>query len=191
MTKFKTVDVLVLNHILYEVRRWDSNRSIDDAIKTFNTNVISYINLATLFLPSLQASNGRLVVISSGLGVFTYPYFTLYCANKHALHGFFNALRQDLALEETGDGEGMSITITVLGAIKTESALQVSQGNPVAGEAGWTRSSPVDASAAVVDAALRRERQAYFPYAMRLHELASFHFPSLMDKLIHYIYDLS
>ena len=164
---------------------------MDDVTKAINTNVISYINLATLFLPSLQASSGRLVVVSSGLGVFTYPYFALYCSNKYALHGFFEALRQDLALESTGN-ESMSITISILGAIKTESALLVSGDNPVAGQRGWTRLSPVDASAAVVAGSLRRDRRVYFPYAgMVLHEMASFHFPSLVERVIRYVYDLN
>ena len=108
----------------------------------FNTNVLSYIDLTSLFLSSLQASHGRLLVISSGLGLMTYPYFALYCSNKHALHGFFNALHQDLVLE----GNKVSITISVFGAIATDNAIKAGSGNPVAGSNGWTRLSSVTAS---------------------------------------------
>ena len=183
-----TVDVLVLNHVYYEVKRWQGDRNfvISDVAKAFDINVFSYIDLATLFLPSLQASRGRLLVISSGLGVITYPYFALYCSNKHALHGFFNALRQDLALEKNE----LSITLTVLGAIATESALKVSSGNPVAGTSGWTRHSPVDASHAIVEASLHRERQVYFPSSFKFHEFASTHFPEFTESLIRYLYGL-
>ena len=173
---------------MYEVKRWQGDRNfvISDVAKAFNTNVLSYIELATLFLPSLKASRGRLMVLSSGLGVITYPYFALYCSNKHALHGFFNALRQDLVLEKTE----VSITLSVLGAIATDNALKVSNGNPVAGSNGWTRLSPMDASRAVVKASLHRERQIYFPNSLMLHEFASTHFPDFTEWLIGYVYGL-
>jgi short-subunit dehydrogenase len=181
--------VLVLNHVFYEVKRWQGDRNfmIGDVEKAFDINVFSYIDLATLFLPSLQASRGRLLVISSGLGVVTYPYFALYCSNKHALHGFFNALRQDLALEKNE----MSITLTVLGAIATDNAVKVSHGNPLAGTGGWTRHSSEDASRAVVEASLHRERQIYFPSSLKLHEFASTHFPDFTESLIRYVYGLN
>lgn len=178
--------MLVLNHVLFEVKRWQADRNFSDVAKAFDINVLSYIDLATLFLPSLQASRGRLLVISSGLGLVTYPYFALYCSNKHALHGFFNALRQDLALDK--NDSKMSITISVLGAIETDSALKVSNGNPVAGSGGWTRLSSVDASHAVVEASLHRDRQMYFPNFLKLHEIASTHFPGFTEWLIRYLY---
>lgn len=178
--------MLVLNHVLFEVKRWQADRNFSDVAKAFDINVLSYIDLATLFLPSLRASRGRLLVISSGLGLVTYPYFALYCANKHALHGFFNALRQDLALEK--NGSEMSITLSVLGAIETDSALEVSSGNPVAGNGGWSRLSAVDASHAVVEASLNRDRQIYFPNFLKLHEFASTQFPDITEWLIRYIY---
>ena len=186
MKRFQNIDVLVLNHVLYEVKRWQADRNFNDVAKAFDTNVLSYIHLTTLFLPSLQASRGRLLVISSGLGVITYPYFALYCSNKHALHGFFNALRQDLALEKNE----MTITLSVLGAIATDNALKVSSGNPVAGSSGWTRLSSDDASRAVVEASLHRERQIYFPNSLKLHEFASTYFPEFTEWMIRYVYGL-
>ena len=117
----------------------------------------------------------------------TYPYFALYCSNKHALHGFFNALRQDLAL----DGDKMSITISVLGAIATENAIKLGSGNPVAGSNGWTRLSPVDASRVAVEASLHRERQIHFPNFLKIHAMASTHFPDLTERLIRYVYNLT
>lgn len=186
MKRFQTIDVLVLNHVSFEVKRWQGGRNFSDAEKAFNVNVLSYIDLATLFLPSLQATRGRLLVISSGLGVVTYPYFALYCSNKHALHGFFNALRQDLTVAR----QDMSITLSVLGAIETDNAVKVSSGNPVAGVGGWQRLSPADASRAVVEASLNRVRQVYFPRSLKLHEFASTHFPDFTEWLIRYMYDI-
>lgn len=180
--------MLVLNHIKYVVvKKWHGGMDYSDVANSFNVNVLNYIELATLFLPSLQASRGRLLVISSGLGVMTYPYFALYCSNKHALHGFFNALRQDLALT----AERVSITLSVLGAIETDNALKACIGNPVCGKDGWTRLSSVDASRVAVDASLHRKRQIYYPNFLKLHEVASAHFPVVTEWLIRYVYNLS
>ena len=117
----------------------------------------------------------------------TYPYFALYCSTKHALHGFFNALRQDVALE----GNNVSITIGVLGAIATENALKASVGNPVAGKDGWTRLSSEDASKVAVEGSLRRERQVHFPSFLYIHALASSYFPDFTESLIRYVYNLN
>ena len=186
MKRFEKVDVLVLNHVLYEIKRWQADKNYTEIAKAFNTNVLSYIDLTSLFISSLKASRGRLLVISSGLGLMTYPYFALYCSNKHALHGFFNALRQELAL----DGDEMSITISVFGAIATDNAIKAGSGNPVAGSNGWTRLSSVAASELAVQASLHRKRQIYFPNFLRLHKFASDYFPDLTEWLIRYVYDL-
>lgn len=188
MRHFKTVDVLVLNHVLYEIKNWQHDRKFDEIQKVFNVNVLSYIQLTTLFLPSLQASSGRVVVISSGMGVLTYPYFALYCSNKHALHGFFNALRQDFAMDP--ERINMTITISVLGAIATENAMKVSHNNPIAGSNGWYRFSAVDASVSILEGSLKRERQIYFPSSMKLHEFFSVNFPVFTEWLIRHAYGL-
>jgi short-subunit dehydrogenase len=47
-------------------------------------------------LPHLKASRGRIVVVSSLTGLTGVPTRTAYCATKHALHGFFDALRIEL-----------------------------------------------------------------------------------------------
>jgi short-subunit dehydrogenase len=187
LDRFQKIDVLVLNHVLYEVKRWNAEQNYSEIATAFNVNVLSYIDLTTLFLSSLKASRGRLLVISSGLGLVTYPYFAMYCSSKHALHGFFNALRQDIVLE----GDEMSITISVLGAVATDNAIRISSGNPVAGSNGWTRLSAVDASRVTVEASLHRERQIYFPNFLKIHQIASAHFPVFTEWLIRYVYNLS
>lgn len=56
-------------------------------------------------LPHLKASRGRIVVMSSLAGLTGVPTRTGYAATKHALHGFFDALRVELA------GSGVSVTL--------------------------------------------------------------------------------
>lgn len=56
-------------------------------------------------LPHLKSSRGRIVVMSSLAGLTGVPTRTGYAATKHALHGFFDSLRVELA------GSGVSVTL--------------------------------------------------------------------------------
>jgi short-subunit dehydrogenase len=56
-------------------------------------------------LPHLKESRGRIVVMSSLAGLTGVPTRTGYAATKHALHGFFDSLRVELA------ASGVSVTL--------------------------------------------------------------------------------
>ena len=67
--------------------------SFEFAEKVFKVNIFSYMQLATLAMPALVQSKGRLVVVSSGAGKMGLPKVAPYSASKHALvisiHDFF------------------------------------------------------------------------------------------------------
>ncbi|RKP40032.1 hypothetical protein BJ085DRAFT_34102 [Dimargaris cristalligena] len=63
-----------------------------------NTNVTGLVAATTVVLPRLGlAPAGRLLVVSSAAGKSGTPTRGLYAASKHALHGFFDTLRMELA----------------------------------------------------------------------------------------------
>jgi len=64
-------------------------------------------------LPALRESRGRLVAMSSLAGKTGVPLRTAYAASKHALHGFFDSLRIELA------GTGVSVTLVCPGFVNT------------------------------------------------------------------------
>ena len=69
---------------------------------------INYLGPAWLTrfaLPHLRDRRGRIVVVSSLAGLTGVPTRTGYAASKHALHGFFDSLRIELA------GTGVSVTL--------------------------------------------------------------------------------
>lgn len=43
----------------------------------------------------VRHQSGHFVTVTSIMGKFSSPYRSGYCAAKHALHGFFNALRME------------------------------------------------------------------------------------------------
>ncbi len=60
-----------------------------------------------------QAGTGCFVVTSSICGKFGVPKLSAYSASKHALHGFFEALRAEY------EGFGIRVTIITSGLVRT------------------------------------------------------------------------
>lgn len=73
------------------------------------------IHLSKLLLPNMvKAKTGQFVVISSLVGKFATPLRSGYAAAKHALHGFFDALRAEHF------DDNIAVTIICPGFIHTD-----------------------------------------------------------------------
>ena len=176
---FDGLDVLVLNHVVLFYEFWNENSDLISVPRYFAVNTISYINIATLLLPDLQKTNGSIIVVSSFAGVVSFPRTAAYCGNKHALHGFFNSLRQDLALQ---GHKGVSITLCVLGFIDTKNSRETTKGLPVE---KTVKRQPVDeCSLAIIKGAALRKRQMYFPWFLSIVETVHFFFPNFVESAI-------
>lgn len=62
----------------------------------FDVNVLGLINLTRVLLPHLRASRGRVVNVSSILGLIALPQSSLYCASKFAVEGLSESLYHEL-----------------------------------------------------------------------------------------------
>jgi dehydrogenase/reductase SDR family member 7B len=122
----------IVNSVLNETGRIDvlinnagiSQRSL--AIETpleidrtiMEINFFGMVALTKLVLPGMISNqSGHVVVISSITGKFGFPMRTAYSASKHAVQGFFEALRAEL------NGSNIDITIVSPGRIKTSISL--------------------------------------------------------------------
>ncbi|MFC1583311.1 SDR family oxidoreductase [Candidatus Neomarinimicrobiota bacterium] len=74
-------------------------------------------------LPHLKKSRGKIVVVTSSSGKVSAPLHSGYAASKHALHGFFDALRTELT------GTGIQITLSVPLFVRTAIRLHGFQGD--------------------------------------------------------------
>jgi short-subunit dehydrogenase len=87
-----------------------------DAIrKQFETNVFGAIELTNEVIPVMRRQgSGRIINISSILGMVTLPYRGAYNASKFALEGFTDTLRQELY------GTGIYVILIEPGAITSQ-----------------------------------------------------------------------
>jgi short-subunit dehydrogenase len=92
--------------------------------RMMETNYLGPVALTKAVLPfMLQQRHGQFVVLSSVLGVMSTPRRSGYCASKHALHGYFNGLRAELARD------GISVLMVCPGRVHTEFSQQAFEGD--------------------------------------------------------------
>lgn len=65
--------------------------------RQLQVNVLGPILLTQALLPALRAAQGRVINVSSLAGEAGMPMMSLYCAAKHALEGWSESLRHELA----------------------------------------------------------------------------------------------
>lgn len=78
-------------------------------------NYFGSVALTKAVLPFMKKQqSGQITVTSSVVGYFATPMRSAYAASKHALHGFYNALREEIF------DDGIRVTILCPGYIKTQ-----------------------------------------------------------------------
>jgi len=107
------VDIMVHNAAVSQrAFAADAPYSMDELI--MRTNYLGPIALTKSLLPSMRSrKRGHFIVVSSVLGKFGLPRRSGYCASKHALHGFFDSLRAEVA------DEGIRVTLVLPGWVRT------------------------------------------------------------------------
>jgi len=90
------IDVLINNAGISHRSLFEST---DPAVlrKVMEVNFFGAVNCTRSALPSLVHSGGQIVAISSVAGFGPLLGRTAYSASKHAMHGFFDSLRTELA----------------------------------------------------------------------------------------------
>jgi short-subunit dehydrogenase len=102
---FGRLDVLLLNAGQDMWARLDELADLSVLERLMRVNYLGPAWLTHGALPHLKETGGRIVVVSSLAGLTGVPTRTGYAATKHALHGFFDSLRVELA------GSGVSVTL--------------------------------------------------------------------------------
>ncbi|KAM8926115.1 hydroxysteroid 11-beta-dehydrogenase 1-like protein isoform 3-T6 [Lycaon pictus] len=158
LDKLGGLDYLVLNH-LGATPAGTRSRSIQGTRWLLQVNLLSYVQLTSLALPSLTDSRGSLVVVSSLLGRVPTSFSSPYSAAKFALDGFFGSLRRELDVQDVN----VAITMCVLGLRDRASAAEAVRGVTRAKAAPGPK-----AALAVIRGGATRAPGVFYPWRFHL-----------------------
>lgn len=114
IAQFGRLDAVVANAGATMWSRFDALQTLQPFETLMRVNFFANVWLTAAALPHLKNSRGLLVAISSVAGLTGVPERTAYCASKHALVGFCNSLRIELA------GSGVDVTVIAPDFVLTE-----------------------------------------------------------------------
>ncbi len=123
LARFGRIDMLVNNAGISQ-RSLCVDTSMDVYRRLFEVDVLGQIALTRAVLPAMLArGSGHIAVMASVAGKVGAPYRTGYCAAKHAVMGFFDALRAEVA------GKGIRVTTITPGYIRTAISIHALRGD--------------------------------------------------------------
>lgn len=87
----------LVNNAGYAITGALEETSIEEARLQFETNFFGVLRVTNAVLPAMrEAGHGRIVHISSGLGLLPGPFWGAYTASKHALEGYSESLDHEI-----------------------------------------------------------------------------------------------
>ncbi len=111
---FGNIDVLINNGGISQ-RSIFEETDLDTIRKLMEVNFFGSVGLTREVLPSMiEQGSGHIIATSSVAGKFGSKFRTGYAASKHALHGFFDSLRQECY------EHNIAVTLVCPGPIKTD-----------------------------------------------------------------------
>ena len=105
VARFGGLDVLVNNAGAGMIARFEDITDLSVFEQLMRVNYLSCVYLTHHALPHLKKSGGQLVAVASLAGLTGVPTRTGYAASKHAVFGFYDSLRIELA------GTGVDVTV--------------------------------------------------------------------------------
>lgn len=110
---FGGIDMLINNGGISQ-RAYAAESSMETIRKLMEVNFFGTVGLTKAVLPGMiEQKEGHIVVISSVMGKIGTKYRSSYAASKHALHGWFDCLRQEVY------EHNIEVTLVCPGFVKT------------------------------------------------------------------------
>ena len=113
IAEFGRIDTLVNNAGMTMWAKFADIKDISMLERIMQVNYMGAVYCTHHALPHLLASRGRLIGVASLTGLVGVPTRTGYAASKHAMRGFFDSLRIELA------DDGVSVTMIYPGFVAT------------------------------------------------------------------------
>ena len=123
LEEFSGIDLLI-NNAGQGARDFITEMDIAIYRKIMDVNLFSAIALTKAVLPHMiERGSGHIVGVSSMAGKVGVPLRTAYCPAKHAVLGFFDALRAEIAYH------GLKVSTIVPGVVRTNTVANALRGN--------------------------------------------------------------
>ena len=180
---FGKIDILINNGGISQ-RSLIKDSSIEIDKRLMDINYLGTVALSKAILPHfIKNKNGHFVVTTSIVGKVATPLRSSYSASKHALHGFFDALRAEHF------NDHISVTLICPGFVATEISKNALTGNGSKqnkmDEATAKGIHPDRFAKLMLKAIKSKKEEAYIGGAKeRLAVYAKRFYPKLVSKLI-------
>jgi short-subunit dehydrogenase len=160
--RYGRVDVLVQCAGVGLFAPWDAT-GIDDLRRLLEVDLVGAVRVARALLPGMIARGaGTLVQVASVAGLRGFPRQTAYCAAKHALVGWSEALRQELR------GSGVRVCLVSPPAVDTPFFARAGWPDVAREHPRWRPLSAEQVAAATLEAVSRGDEELVLGARLRL-----------------------
>jgi len=182
LSEVKTIDIVIhCGGISQRSLAIDTSLEVDRRV--MEIDYFGTVALTKALLPHfVKKQAGQFVVVTSLMGVFSSPLRSGYCGAKHALHGFFEALRA----EHYQDGIG--ITMVCPGFIATDISLNAVVGDgskqgtmDVKTGSGMT---PMECAKKIANGVTKRKPEIFIGRSELLGVYLKRFFPSILRRIM-------
>jgi short-subunit dehydrogenase len=156
------------------------DQSLEDQRRLFDTNYWGVVHGSTVACAHLRNKGGALINVGSVLSDVAIPIQGTYCATKHAVKGYTDALR--LELEE--EGAPISVTLIKPSTIDTPYVQHAKNLMPVEPMNPPPVYAPETVAEAILHCAEHPERDVFVGGGGKMLAAAGHYAPRLTDKLI-------
>lgn len=179
---FGQIDILINNGGISQ-RSLVVDTKIDVDRRLMEVNYFGTITLTKYLLPYfIRRKKGHFVNVSSLTGKFGTPYRSGYAASKHALHGFFDAVRAEHFKDN------IKVTMICPGFIKTPITLSAltADGSPLQkiDDAQYKGKSPLWCAEQIIKAIEKQKEEVYIGGREVLGVYIKRFFPRIFSRLI-------
>lgn len=179
LDRYGRIDVLV-NNSGYGIFAKFTEAPIEQFEDMMNVNYLGTVRCTKAVLPHmLQAKSGHIVNIASMAGKIGSAKSTGYSATKHAVLGFTNSLRQELA------GTGVGLSAINPGPIDTPFFDRADPSGTYVNNVSWFMLRPEKVVAAIIHAIERNIPEKNMPHLANLGVKLFQLFPRTFDRLAH------
>ncbi len=182
---FGRIDILI-NNAGVSQRAPIKDTALEVDRKIMDINYFGALAVTKAVLPFMwQQGAGHIVVMSSVMGKIGVPHRSAYAASKHALHGFFDTLRAEVA------PDNIKVTVICPGYVRTNVTINALKGdgsaNQVMAEATRKGLDPAVFAQKALDAIAGQKREVFIGgkeiFAPTLKRLFPGLFYSLIEKI--------